>query len=166
MCAGSDASGRDSATAATHLVSHPHEILLSKARKAIWFASGSAAKKASRGERVPCTCRPIVREVVLSKDRGFTNNMAPPDMAQWVTPELPAEIRNCGDDLEMRPLRSSDWEKGYIQLLAQLTTAPLMPRAEFDAILRRMRDRLQPMPAASSTLPALDLPFCTRSCGL
>mmetsp|Transcript_31035 Transcript_31035/g.72549 ORF Transcript_31035/g.72549 Transcript_31035/m.72549 type:complete len:178 (-) Transcript_31035:112-645(-) len=66
--------------------------------------------------------------------------MAPPDMAQWVTPELPAEIRNCGDDLEMRPLRSSDWEKGYIQLLAQLTTAPLMPRAEFDAILRRMRD--------------------------
>jgi hypothetical protein len=85
--------------------------------------------------------------------------MSAPDMSQWNAPDIPADIRNCGNDLEMRPLRSSDWEKGYIQLLSQLTTAPLMPRVEFDAILRRMRDRFQPIPAACSALPSLNLIF-------
>ena len=70
--------------------------------------------------------------------------MAANEMAQWEYPALPGDMVRCGDDLRMRPLESGDWDKGYIQLLSQLTTAPQMPREEFVCILRRMRDRYLP----------------------
>mgnify|MGYP000982518493 CR=1 FL=1 len=84
--------------------------------------------------------------------------MAANEMAQWEYPALPGDIVRCGDDLRMRPLESGDWDKGYIQLLSQLTTAPQMPREEFVGILRRMRDRYLPEIEADAR------PACLLAC--
>lgn len=47
--------------------------------------------------------------------------------------------RNPGENLMMRPLNLNDYDKGYMQLLAQLTVVGDVSREEFEAKFEKMR---------------------------
>ncbi|PWN92477.1 glucosamine 6-phosphate N-acetyltransferase [Acaromyces ingoldii] len=66
---------------------------------------------------------------------------------------IPDEVKNVGDGLHLRPLSSTDYDRGHLRVLEALTKVPDPGR---DAWLRQFQLMQQSKPAAYYTLAILD----------
>jgi glucosamine-phosphate N-acetyltransferase len=92
-------------------------------------------KKTASGELVNNNDHELIDESAITNDDN--DWMFPPTLIDELRRSHP-HLRWPEDDVRLRPLRMSDYDRGYLSLLAQLTSVDTVDRDAFDRRFRSM----------------------------